>query len=260
MKRIIAILSLFVLTAFASADLYCMEEDETVETEQQQPDMEQTLNDLLLDIDQLNKSIIIYDDIELYDYEYQEAGNRLKSFAVLINKDNPLYETYDMCNRSLYQIQKRIESLTESYNHQQNYEALMERFQNSLQQLSNYKIMGEQYADDGMADSLMMLKKKAANVYRKASMEAGAQKDMVSNDETLDQLWDSIEEYNETINELECSSKNKLYEMIFRIVMVVAVFLLVLNMLQSKVKAKKMSKEAQKQMKEFMGDNDTPVL
>lgn len=252
-------MSIFVLTAFVSAELRCQEVDDAAETEQQ-PDMEQTLNDLLLDIDQLDKSIITYDDIELYDYEYQEAGNRVKSFAVLISKDSPLYETYDMCNRSLYQIQKRIESLTEDYNHQHEYEDLMELFQNSLQQLSDYKAIGKQYADNGMADSLMMVKKKAANVYRKASMEAGAQKDMISSDETLEQLWDSIEEYNESISELECSSKSQLYELIFRVVMVVAVFLLVFNMLHSKIKANKMSKEAKKQMENFAGNSDTPVL
>ena len=259
MKRIIALLSIFVLTAYALPRLYCQEEGKAPETEQQ-PDMEQALNSLLLDIDQLNSSITVYEDIELYDYEYQEASNRVKSFSVFVTKDSPLYETYDICNRSLYQIQKRIESLTEDYNHQQSFESLMERFQISLQQLSDYKTMAEQYANDGKADSLMMIKKKSASVYRKASMEYGERKDMVESDEALSHLWDSIEEYNDTIENLDCSSNSKLYELIFRVVMVAAVLLLVFNMLQSKLKAAKMTKTAKKQMEDVMGANDAPVL
>jgi len=255
MKRIFTILIIGLMWVSMPTVSFC--QDSIVGTG---PDIAHALDVLLLDIDQLNNSIVNYEDIDLYDFEFQEAGNRLKSFAVYVTKDSPFYDTYDMCNHSFYQIEKRIESLKEEYSHKQSYDVLMERFQSSLQQLSDYKSMGEQYAVDGKADSLIIVKKKAGNVYRKASMEYAEQKNIVSNDETLEQLWDSIEDYNSSIEDLECSSKSKLYEMIFRIVMVVAVFLLVLNMLQSKIKANKMSKEAQKQMKSFMGDSESPTL
>lgn len=255
MKKIISILSLFVLMAFAPKMLLCQEQDSI-----QQMELEMNLAELQQDLDQLSDAINTYDDIELYDYEMQEVGNRVKAFAVLIGKDNPQYDAYDQCNRSLYQIQKRIDALKEDYNHQKNYESLMGLFQNTIAQLSTYKEQGEQYIDDRKADSLVIIKKKAGNVYRKASTEAATQKDMVNNDETLSQLWDSIEEYNETIENMECSSMNKLYELIFRVVMVVAVLLLVFNMLQSKLKAAKMAKTAKKQMEDVMGANDEPVL
>ena len=52
----------------------------------------------------------------------------------------------------------------------------------------------------------------------------------------------------------------KLYETLFRVVMVAMALILVVNMLRTKVKAKKMSKEAQQQMSKLMGNDDTPVL
>ena len=226
----------------------------------QQPDLEQTLTSLQHDLDQLSQSISTYDDIELYDYEFQTAGNRVKSLAITIGKEDPLYDRFDACNREFYQIQKRIEGLKEEHERQQSYDALMDRFQKTLQQLSDYKTLGEQYVDSHQPDSLMIVKKKAGNTYNKASVEASTQRELVNNDAALGQLWDEIEAYNADIEALECANKGKMYEMLFRIVMVVAAFLMIFNMLQSKIKAKKMAKTAQKQMQNFMGNSDTPVL
>ena len=76
----------------------------------------------------------------------------------------------------------------------------------------------------------------------------------------MTQLWDTIEEHNEAIEELECRSRAQLYETLFRVAMVAMALILVINMLRTKVKAKKMSKEAQQQMSKLMGNDDTPVL
>lgn len=254
MKHFITFLLTALLTAFGPLTLTAQD------AVTQQPDLEQTLASLQQDLDQLSQSISTYNDVELYDYEFQGAGNRIKSLAITIAKEDPLYETYDACNREFYQIQKRIEGLKEEHERQQNYDALMNRFQKSLQQLSDYKTLGERYVDNHKSDSLMIVKRKAGNVYNKASIEASTQREMVNNDAALSQLWDDIEAYNADIEALECSSKGKLYEMLFRIVMVVAAFLMIFNMLQSKIKAKKMAKTAQKQMQNMMGNNDTPVL
>ena len=62
--------------------------------------LETNLNTLLSDLNDLNRSIQTYDDIANYDYQFQEAGNRLKSFAAIVSKDSPLYQTYDLCNHT----------------------------------------------------------------------------------------------------------------------------------------------------------------
>ena len=108
--------------------------------------------------------------------------------------------------------------------------------------------------------TLAIVKKKATRVYLKASSDNEEQKNLVESDPTLKQLWDTIEERNEAIEELECRSMAKLYETIFRVAMVAMALILVINMLRTKVKAKKMSKEAQQQMSKLMGNDDTPVL
>lgn len=254
MKRFFTFLFLTFFAAFSPMALIAQD------AMPQQPDLGQTLASLQQDLDQLGQRISTYDDIEVYDYEFQEAGNRVKSLAIAINKEDPLYETYNACNREFYQIQKRIDGLKEEHGRQQQYDALMNRFQNTLQQLSAYKTQGEKYVNQRQSDSLMIVKKKAGNAYNKAAIEASAQRETINNDAALSQLWDNIEAYNSDIESLECSSKGKLYEMLFRIVMVVAAFLLVFNMVQSKLKAKKMAKTAQKQMQNFMGNSDTPVL
>ena len=222
--------------------------------------METNLNTLLNDLNSLNGSIQTYDDIATYDYEFQEAGNRLKSFSVLITKDNPLYGTYDLCNHTYYTIQKRIESLNEDHARQHDYDNLMDRFQQTIVQLGALKEQGEGYVENKEPDSLAIVKKKATRLYLKSSSEYEAQKSLVENDPTLQQLWATIEQDNEDIEELECRSMDKLYESLFRIIMVGLALFLVINTLRTKIKAKKMSKEAQQQMSKLMGNNDTPVL
>lgn len=242
---------LLILLAFPLLALPQETEDNSLET---------NLNILLEDLNGLNGSIQTYDDIANYDYQFQEAGNRLKSFAAIVSKDSPLYETYDLCNHIYYTIQKRIEALKNDHERQHDYDNLMDRFQQAIVQLGALKEKGEEYVENKEPDSLAIVKKKATRVYLKTSSEYETQKNLVESDPTLQQLWDTIEQYNDDIEELECRSLDKLYESLFRIIMVGLALFLVINTLRTKMKAKKLSKEAQQQMSKLMGDNDTPML
>ena len=252
MKRIISLLFLMLLLAVPFQAW-------TQEEEEDNP-LEANLAALQNDLNSLSNKLQTYDDIELYDYEFQEAGNRLKSFAALVAKDSPLYDAYDLCNHTYYTLQKRIESLREDHDRQHDYDRLMDRFQQTIVELGALKEQGEELVNNNEPDSLAALKKKATKVYLKASNDNETQKALVESDPTLQQLWDTIEEYNEAIDALECRSRAQLYETLFRVAMVAMALLLVINMLRSKVKAKKMSKEAQQQMSKLMGNDDTPVL
>lgn len=219
------------------------------------------LNTLQSDLTKLSSVLITYEDIETYDYDYQEMGNRLRSFAALVPNDSPLYETYSDCNMMYYQLQKRIEDLQEEHGNKENYNALMNMLQNSITELSSLSERGERYVNENSQDSLLIVKKKAARIYAKASTESESQKTLMDSDPALQQLWDTIEEYNESIESLECRNRNQLYEMGFRILMLFLALVLVFNMVHSKVKAKKMAKETQKQMNQMMmGGDDTPTL
>lgn len=252
MKRIISLLFLMLLLA-APFQAWTQEEEED-------DPLEANLAALQNDLNSLSNNLQTYDDIELYDYEFQEAGNRLKSFAALVAKDSPLYDAYDLCNHTYYTLQKRIEGLREDHDRQHDYDRLMDRFQQTIVELGALKEQGEELVNNNEPDSLAALKKKATKVYLKASNDNDMQKALVESDPTLQQLWDTIEEYNEAIDGLECRSRAQLYETLFRVAMVAMALLLVINMLRSKVKAKKMSKEAQQQMSKLMGNDDTPVL
>lgn len=222
--------------------------------------LENELNTLVDNLNNLNNSIQKYDDIATYEYEFQKASKQIDAFALTIPQDSPLYGTYDYCNHIYFTIQKNIEGLRNEHEQKQNYDNLMNHFQQALAQLSELKAQGEGYVKSNDPDSLAIVKKKALRVFWKASSESETQKALLDTDPTLQQLWSSIETYNEDIDALQCRSRDKLYESLFRIVMVVLALILVGNMLRSKVKAKKMSKDAQKQMSQFMGNNDTPVL
>ena len=136
----------------------------------------------------------------------------------------------------------------------------MGRLQNSITELSTLKEKGEYYVQAKVQDSLLIVKKKANRIYVKVTGETESKKQLVDDDPALQKLIDTIEEYNEEIEALECPQKGQFYEMGFRIIMVALVLLLVLNMLKTKIKAKKVAKAAQKQMNQFMGGDDTPVL
>ena len=223
--------------------------------------LEANLNALQSDLTTLSSNLTTYEDIQTYDYSYQEIGNRVRSFAALIPKDSPLYETYNNCNLMYYQLQKRIEDLQAEHSHQQDYDALMNQLQSSISQLSTLKDQGEHYVQNNVQDSLLIVKKKAARVYAKASMESESQKQLMDSDPALQQLWSSIEDYNESIESLECRNRSQFYEIGFRVLMLGMALLLVINMIHSKMKAKKMAKETQKQMnKIMMGGDDTPTL
>ena len=252
MKRIFPYLFLWLLF-IAPAQLWSQEEEEA-------NPLEANIAALQDDLNNLSNSLQTYDDIELYDYEFQEAGNRLKSFAAIVAKDSPLYDAYDLCNHTYYTLQKRIEGLREDHDRQHEYDQLMDRFQQTIATLGALKEQGEEFVNDNEPDSLAIVKKKATRVYLKASSDNETQKALVESDPTLTQLWDTIEEHNEAIEELECRSRAQLYETLFRVAMVAMALILVINMLRTKVKAKKMSKEAQQQMSKLMGNDDTPVL
>lgn len=222
--------------------------------------LEFNLNILESDLNKLNVDLQTYNDIAYCDYAFQEAGNRLKSFAAIIAKDSPLYVNYNNCNLLYYQIQKRIEGLCADYERKQDYDALMNRLQNAIVELSALKEKGEHYVEKSEQDSLVIVKKKANRIYVKAAGEAEAKKEVLESDPALQKLMDSIEESHEEIDALECRSMGPLYEMVFRVIMMVLVLALVVNMMKTKLKAKKMTKDAKKQMNQFMGGDDTPVL
>ena len=229
----------------------------------QNPDannLELNIHDLESDLNKLNADLQTYDDIAVYDYSFQEAGNRVRSFAALVSKEDPLYDSYNSCNLLYYQIQKRIDELKADHQRKQDYDALMNRLQNSIADLSSLKEQGDRYVQAKEQDSLLIVKKKASRIYVKATGETESKKQLVDNDPAFQKLMESIEEYNEEIEALECPNKTQFYEMGFRIIMVGMVLVLVLNMLKTKIKAKKLAKEAQKQMNQFMGKDDTPVL
>ena len=222
--------------------------------------LEFNLNVLKSDLTKLNADLQTFDDIAVCDYSFQEAGNRLRSFAAIVSKDNPLYDEYNNCNLLFYQLQKRIDDLRADHERKQEYDELMGRLQNSITELSTLKEKGEYYVQAKVQDSLLIVKKKANRIYVKVTGETESKKQLVDDDPALQKLIDTIEEYNEEIEALECPQKGQFYEMGFRIIMVALVLLLVLNMLKTKIKAKKVAKAAQKQMNQFMGGDDTPVL
>ena len=259
MKRLTIIFFLLSLLLSVSNGLLAQEQQEAPEVEEDNT-LELNLNDLHSDLTKLSADLQTYDEIETCDYAFQEAGNRLRSFAAIVSKDSPLYETYDNCNQMYYQLQKLIDGLREDHDRKKDYDALMNRLQAAITELSGLKEQGEHYVEKNDNDSLLIVKKKASKVYGRASAESEAKKDMVDSDPALQQLMESIEDSNEAISDLQCRDRSRLYEMGFRIIMVVLAVLLVINMLRSKLKAKKMSKEAQKQMSQFMGGDDTPVL
>lgn len=254
MKRPLYLLILSCLLMTAASPL-CAQDEDSNNT------LTINLNTLQSDLTKLSSVLITYEDIETYDYDYQEMGNRLRSFAALVPNDSPLYETYSDCNMMYYQLQKRIEDLQEEHGNKENYNALMNMLQNSITELSSLSERGERYVNENSQDSLLIVKKKAARIYAKASTESESQKTLMDSDSALQQLWDTIEEYNESIESLECRNRNQLYEMGFRILMLFLALVLVFNMVHSKVKAKKMAKETQKQMNQMMmGGDDTPTL
>lgn len=253
MKRLLTLLLLLCLGFAAPPTLTAQEEEDNP--------LEMNLDALQSDLEKISQDLTTYDDIEVCDYAFQEAGNRLKSFAALISKDSPLYDHYNNCNLLYYQLQKRIQDLQDEHQHKQDYDALMNRLQNAITELSTLKEQGEHYVQSKQQDSLLIVKKKASKIYMKASGESESQKQLLDSDPALQQLYNSIEEANEAIESLECRNRGQLYEMGFRIIMVASMLLLLANMLKAKIKAKKVAKETQKQMnKLMMGGDDTPTL
>jgi len=263
MKRFTTIFLLLSLLFAVPCGLFAqVPEGQEEQTEQAEEDhtLEQNLNALQSDLTKLSAELQTFEDIETCDYAFQEAGNRLRAFAAIVSKDSPLYETYDNCNQMYYQLQKLIDGLREDHSHKQDYDALMNRLQAAITDLSTLKEQGEHFVAENDNDSLIIIKKKATKVYAKAEAESEAKKQLLDADPELQQLMDAVDDSNESIQSLQCRDRSRLYEMGFRIIMVVLAVLMVINMLRSKLKAKKMTKEAQKQMNQFMGGDETPTL
>ena len=110
MKRLTTIFLLLSLLFVMPCGLFAQEPQEAEEPQVEEDNtLELNLNALHSDLTQLSADLQTYDDIDTYDYAFQEAGNRLRSFAAIVSKDSPLYETYDNCNQMYYQLQKLID-------------------------------------------------------------------------------------------------------------------------------------------------------
>lgn len=252
MKQLTALIFLFGLLMAGSVFSYAQKKDAK--------NLEFNLNVLEMDLTKLDSDLQTYDDIAICEYSFQEAGNRLKTFAVIVTKDSPLYETYNKCSLLYYQLEKRIEDLRTEHDRKKEYDDLMNQLLNTINELSSLIVKGKYFVESNQQDSLIIAKGKANRIYLKAVGECEAKKQLVNSDYALQQLMDSIEEYNDEINALQCRDRKQLYDLGFRLIMVTMVLILVLNMLKSKLKAKKMAKQTQKQMNQLMGGDDTPVL
>lgn len=252
MKRLTALILLCGLLLAGSTHSYAQKNDVK--------NLEFNLNVLEMDLTKLDSDLQTYDDIAICDYSLQEAGNRLRSFAAIVAKDSPLYEIYNNCSLLYYQLQKRIEDLSAEHDRKKEYDDLMSQLLGTINELSSLKVKGKLFMEANQPDSLIIIKKKANRIYLKAAGECESKKQLVNSDYALQQLMDSVEEYNEEINAMQCRDRKQLYDLGFRVIMVAMVLILVLNMLKSKMKAKKMAKQTQKQMNQLMGGDDTPVL
>ena len=93
-----------------------------------------------------------------------------------------------------------------------------------------------------------------------ASVEYGANRELFEESEELTRIWKSTKETYNRISALEIAVKPSYYDLIFKIVIVVAVVFFIINMISQKIKMKKLQQMSKLQNKVKKTEEDLPSI
>ena len=240
MKNFRCCLLLIALVAFGSP-LRSLAQDDLADM------VRQELDGYYKELVKLDKQIVTADDAERFETRYKNQIKLVEScyndYTELFRYDKKLYALYDNYTDLYQQLGKRIEELKADKVKQERIEKLNTKFNRYLEHLAELEEAGNLCVENKRLDSLNLIKKQAQECYvEEATVEYGANRDFIDEDENLSASWKKIKDTYTRISTLEVIKSPISLELILEIVGIIAAVVLIVTMISSKVKAAKAMK------------------
>lgn len=212
-----------------------------------------------------DRQIVTVEDAERLETRYKTHIKLVESCysdnSEFIRYDKKLQKIYENYMDLYQQIGKRIEELRADSNRREKIEKLTVKFQRHLDEMTILEEEGKHYVAEEMRDSLKLVKQKANEHFvDEASVEYGANRELFDDSEELTRIWKSTKEIYNRISSLEIAVKPSYYDLIFKIVIVVAVVFFIINMISQKMKMKKLQQASKLQSQVKKTENDLPSI
>lgn len=222
------------------------------------------LNSYYKELVKLDKQIETADDAERLENRYKNHIKLVEScysdYSEIIRYDRKLYAIYEDYTDLHQQIGKKIEDLKEEKANEERIEKLTAKLNRYLEQLSALEEEGNRYVANKRIDSLRVVKKQAEDCYvEEATVEYGANRDFIDENEDLTQLWRKVKDTYSRISTLEIIKSPIDLTLILELVGIVAAIVLIVTMISSKVKAAKALKP-KKEKKPKKEEEDIPSI
>lgn len=202
------------------------------------------LNTYYKELQQYDKQIKTAEDAERFESRYKAHSKLMEScyndYSDVIRYEKKLRTIYENYNDLYEQLGKRIEELKNEKAKQERTEKVTNKLTRYLDHLTELEEAGNRCVTNKRLDSLNIIKKQAQECYvEEATVEYGANRDFIDEDENLSQIWKKIKDTYSRISILEIVKSPFNMTLVLEIVGILAAIALIVNMVSNKVKAAK---------------------
>lgn len=206
--------------------------------------VKEELNGYYKELVKLDSQIVTAEDAENLEPRYKNHIKLVEScyndYSELFRYDKKLYTIYDNYTVLHQQIGKRIEELKAEKIKQDKLEKLNIKMNRYLEHLAELEEAGSRCVENKRIDSLGIVKQLAQECYvEEATVEYGANRDFVDEDEELTSLWRNIKDTYTRIQAMEVIKSPINMTLILEIVGIVAAITMIITLISTKVKAAK---------------------
>ena len=237
MKKFFAIFYLFGLMALLTP-MKSVAQDDLVDF------VKDEMNSYYKDLVKLDQQIVTAEDAERLENRYKNQNKLVEScysdYTEIFRYDRKLYSLYEDYTDLYQQVGKRIEELKAEKSRKERVDKLNVKLNRYLDQLTELEATGNRCISNKRLDSLNIVKKQAEECYvEEATIDYGANRDFIDEDENLSQQWRKIKETYSRISAMEIVKSKIDMTFILEIVGVIAALVLIINIISTKIKAAK---------------------
>ncbi len=217
------------------------------------------------DLVKLDNQIVTAEDAERLENRYKNQIKLVEScyndYTEIFRYDKKLYSVYENYTDLYQQVGKRIEELKEEKAKQERAEKLTVKLNRYLETLEELEEAGNRCVANKKFDSLGIVKQHAQECYvDEATVDYGANRDFIDEDENLTQQWKQVKETYSRISAMEVVKSPIDLTMILEIVGIIAAVALIVNMISTKIKTAKISKPKKEEKKDKKEEEELPTI
>lgn len=199
------------------------------------------------DLVKLDQQIVTAEDAEKFENriknQYKLVESCYNDYTEIFRYDKKLYGVYENYTDLYQQLGKRIEELKAEKVKQERLDKLTVKLNRYLETLTELEEVGNHCVENKRLDSLNLIKKQAQECFvDEATVDYGANRDFIDEDENLSKEWKQIKDTYSRISALEVIQSPIDLTMILEIVGILAAVVLIYTTISAKIKANKLTK------------------